>query len=750
MVSPLAKDDGGVTYIDSRAAALGEAITYFAPGSFAEPKSALLEGRYLSRREAGGWSTQNISPPFTQYKAAIFQSAFGNLLFTPELSRGVLESWYTPLVSGEPVGYVNLYLANTETGSYEAVTTVTPQAEYKPFTERSEGNAPEPEGASSDLSHVVFQFAGNLCCGASPKQLHVYEWADGNLRLVDVPPEHGKLEGNDNVGSAAVFSQPDAHGNPWRAVSGDGSRIVFTGGEETQGEFEGQVYVRENPMSTVEGCSMVGGACTVEVSASQRTNGKGEPEPDPNAGKNPLNPPVAWYRDASTDGSRVFFTSRVELTNEAYTGKEDNAANLYECELVEEEAGHRIPPKCDLTDLTVPMTAAEKAEDPDGAAVLGLVTASEDGSYVYFVAEGKLTEEHNAGGEEPVAGKPNLYLSHAGRVTFIATLAPDKLGHWNLEGTENGDEEDWFGEEGSFATEDFDFGPGQHSARVTSDGTVLAFESELGLTKFDTRPAVSGECEDERCREVYLYDAVTGKLVCVSCDPPSVSDPSGARPVGPAKLGGREQAQEGAFADNDPFYLPRNLSESGGRLFFQSPDALVPHDSNGLLNVYEWERVGEGSCTTASMSYAASHEGCTFPVSNVAGGFDSHFMDASVSGNDVFIATADRLVPSDTDSREDVYDARVEGGFPVSVAPAVCVSADSCKPPVSLQPGVFGAPASATFAGPGNPTPPLPPVVVRPKRKVLKCPKSKRVSHGRCVRKKKATRAERVTRRAGS
>ena len=61
--------------------------------------------------------------------------------------------------------------------------------------------------------------------------------------------------------------------------------------------------------------------------------------------------------------------------------------------------------------------------DSAGAGVLGLVTASEDGTYVYFVAEGELTSEKNAEGEEAVTGQPNLYLTHAGVVTFIATLA---------------------------------------------------------------------------------------------------------------------------------------------------------------------------------------------------------------------------------------------------------------------------------------------------------------------------------------
>jgi hypothetical protein len=733
MVSPLAKGDNGVTYVDSRAAVSGEAVSYFSFGSFAGPESALLEGRYLSRREAGGWVTENISPPFTNYKGHVFGlPAFGELLFTPDLSRGVVESRYTPLVGGEPVGYTNLYVANTETGSYEAVTTVTPEAEYKPFEESTPSLAllPEAEGASSDLSHVVFQHRASLCCGASPHRVHVYEWAGGSLRQVDVPPPGGKLEGDDNVGSAAAVAEPVFHGDPWRAVSGDGLRVVFTGGETfkiSNGEFEGQVYVRENPMSGVGGCSVVGGACTVEVSASQRV------VPDPSAGKNSGHPPVAWYRDASVDGSRVFFTSRVELTNDAYTGPEDNAANLYEYDFNRPE-GER------LSDLTV------DEGDADGAGVLGLVTASDDGSYVYFVAAGVLTSEKNGEGEEPVAGKPNLYLSHAGKVTFIATLAPDKLGHYDIAHTENGDEEDWVGEEGPPNTGDY--GPGSHTARVTPDGSVLAFESELSLTKYDNEAVALGECEGERCREVYLFDAVTGKLVCVSCDLPSSLAPLGARPVGAAELGGHEE-EGGHFSTGAvPFYLPRNLSEDGGRLFFQSPDGLVPSDSNGRLDVYEWERAGEGTCTTVSVSYAASHEGCTFSVSDVAGGSASHFMDASGSGNDVFIASGDQLTKSDTDAREDVYDVRVDGGFPVERPPPTCGSS-GCGGAGGLQElGVFGAPASATFSGPGNPVsngPPKPTVAQVRAEKLAKalsaCRKRLHRSRERAVCEKRARRA---------
>jgi hypothetical protein len=360
-----------------------------------------------------------------------------------------------------------------------------------------------------------------------------------------------------------------------------------------------------------------------------------------------------------------------------------------------------------LTDLTVDTNP----EDTDGAGVLGLVTAGEDGSYVYFVAAGKLTGEANGEGEMAVSGKPNLYLAHAGRVTFIATLAPV------------GDEMDWIGEEFSNVE---DHGPGAHTARVTPDGTRLAFESELSLTKYNSEAAGPGECGNERCREVYLYDATTGKLICASCGPQSDQ-----RPVGPAGFAPKAYGF---------YYLSRNLSENGRRLFFETTNPLVPSDSNGQLDVYEWEQVGEGSCTTMSASYAASEEGCTFPISNGTGALASHFLDASANGDDVFIATADQLVPADTDAREDVYDVRVEGGFPVPGVQSVCESADSCRASVSAQPGLFGAPASQAFSGPGNPAAPVAAAVLqasKPRVKPAKCRRGFVQQRGRCVKRKR-------------
>ena len=72
---------------------------------------------------------------------------------------------------------------------------------------------------------------------------------------MDVAPEGVKFEAEDDVGSTADSNEPAVDGNPWRAVSADGSRVFFTGGEEEAQHLLGQLYVRENPMSPVEGCA---------------------------------------------------------------------------------------------------------------------------------------------------------------------------------------------------------------------------------------------------------------------------------------------------------------------------------------------------------------------------------------------------------------------------------------------------------------------------------------------------------------
>jgi hypothetical protein len=659
MVSPPEKDDYDAVssiFDAARASLSGEALTWESEGSFGDPEGHEFLNQYIARREPGldRWSTQPISPPYTAYSTSTINNAYGTLSFTPELTEGIAET-DMPLTGEALPEYENLYLADLTSFpiSYRLVTNGAPYGEPR----HQIIDPPEVAGVSTDLSHVVYT-----------ELERVSEWVNGTLKLASVAPGNAKpLEsaeagGDPQPGRYAGIGRNDL----WRSVSADGSQVFFTyPSTNGDGTLDRQLYVRED------------GANTVEVSKSQRT-----PE-------DPVGRQSARFWGANVGGSRVFFTSCAKLTNDATASAQAEGATA--CFPGEPEAGNDLY-EYDLetgvlTDLTVDRLTAEKLGDPLGAKVLGVVDISEDGSYVYFVAEGTLTTGRNAEGGEPISEKPNLYVSHlengAWTTRFIATLAPptDYIGGGN--GQEGGDSEDWSSS------------PALNSVRETPDGTHLAFLSSESLTGYNNLPTEPDDCTEKEvpapCREIFSYDAVTGKLVCVSCNP------NGARPIGSSSW---EQRQTVPYALEG--YTPRNYSENGGRLFFDSKDALVPHDSNGRQDVYEWEQDGEGSCEQAS--------GCIFPISDVAGNYESFFLDASPSGNDVFFATEDQLVPADTDSHVDVYDARVDGGFPVSTEPPSCDNGDSCKGPVSPQLGVFGAPASATFSGAGNLAPASPPV----------------------------------------
>ncbi len=233
------------------------------------------------------------------------------------------------------------------------------------------------------------------------------------------------------------------------------------------------------------------------------------------------------------------------------------------------------------------------------------------------------------------------------------------------------------------------------------------------MKKPNRASAVGGASTTGKCSEIFLYDAVTNGLVCASCNP------SGARPVGYSNF----TRYKTSGVDS---YLPRSLLD-GGTLFFDSSDALVPHASDGRENVYEYEN------------------GHVYPISDVAGGYESFFLDASANGDNVFFGTAGQLLPQDTDNGVVVYDARVDGGFPVTAAPPACTNADSCKPPVSSQPSVFAPTGSATFSGAGNYLSPPPSAVEKVTKKTVKCKQGLvKNKKGKCVRKKskkKATRA---------
>jgi hypothetical protein len=202
----------------------------------------------------------------------------------------------------------------------------------------------------------------------------------------------------------------------------------------------------------------------------------------------------------------------------------------------------------------------------------------------------------------------------------------------------------------------------------------IGFNSVGSPTGYDNTDVHTGGAD----QEIYLYEAAQEKLSCVSCDP------SGAQPVAPA---GFRVIESAGLSINDGLQvsLARNVVNDG-RVFFDTAEPLIPSAGIGTSHVYEYEN------------------GQVHLISSATGS-DSYFFDASASGDDVFFATAQHLLPGDT-AAISLYDARVDGGFPESGSPTVC-SEEDCKGALSPTP-LFGPPSSATFVGPGN-QPTLPP-----------------------------------------
>jgi hypothetical protein len=160
-----------------------------------------------------------------------------------------------------------------------------------------------------------------------------------------------------------------------------------------------------------------------------------------------------------------------------------------------------------------------------------------------------------------------------------------------------------------------------------------------------------------------------------------------------------------------------------GRVFFTSAAPLVPQDTNGQADVYEWE---EGEPHLISRGSSAANP--------------SVFNDASADGSDVFFTTSQSLVPLDQDEIIDLYDARENGGFLPQPGPS-CSPEAQCPATSGTPPALGGTPVSATFTGTegASPTPKGPPVKPKPLTRAQKLTKALTACHAKRDRGKRNT-----------
>jgi WD40-like Beta Propeller Repeat len=311
----------------------------------------------------------------------------------------------------------------------------------------------------------------------------------------------------------------------------------------------------------------------------------------------------------SADGSRVYWTEGGSIylregTQTRLLG--ESAGGTFQTASVSGRFAFFVTAAGDLDRYDA--TSGTSSDLAPGAGVLGVLGASEDGTHVYYLSGS------------------GLFLWNEGTTTKIAVAAAAG-----------------------------DYPPSTGAARVSPDGSHLAFVSTAELTGY----------ENNGVTEVFLYGppAAGGpaQLTCVSCNP------TGERPQGPSSIPGALANGSGEGATRT--YKPRALSSNGFRVFFDSSDVLAVGDTNQRPDVYEWEAAGSGDC--------GREGGCVALISSGRSAEPSTFIDASANGSDAFFLTEASLVPGDPGSF-DLYDDHEAGGFAVPPTPIPC-NGDACQ-----------------------------------------------------------------------
>jgi hypothetical protein len=628
-VSPVAK--GGYDAISrvsflqyaAQAAPTGEGVVYMGDGPFPGALGSFFPDAHLSTRNSAGWQTSDVTPPSSAATPSVgLATGVVGYDFSEDLSQLVVKVISQPLapLSAGNEGLFNLFLQRN--GSYSLVNTPAP-SEFAPEGEECY------RSAECFAYYDIAAFAG----ASSNFDRILFETNDS---LLGTGAPGGFVENLYETSDGQVHLVgilPDG------AIASGGAQPGAGGSAAVETTaISPKRWSDVNHAISADGTRILfraiadGGAPDPSQSGMaelyDRIDGSRTVEISaPAAGATPANtnPEPAQFWSASRDGSLAFFTSSAELTTNSKTGSENNSSDIYRYDVTSGA----------LTDLTVDTNPIDAST---GAGVQGVAGVSEDGSYVYFVATGQLVSGKG------VDGQSNLYLwhedasTHASELKFIATLA-------------EGDSEDWTST------------PANLRAYVTPDGRHLAFMSLNSLTGYS----------HQANSEVYEYSAETGGLVCASCNP------NGAAPVGSAFTGATPQELA-----STAFHQPRVLSDDGGRLFFSSPDPLLPGNATPSTKLYEYEQLGVGSCQTA--------HGCLYRISSGSGGGSGAvdvFLDADATGSNVFFASLSQLAPTDGDGLYDIYDARVGGGVPSASIPSRC-------PPGCSDGGISSPPSSPT------------------------------------------------------
>jgi hypothetical protein len=692
LVSNVGADENvlnGATPWFGAATSSGETVDWQALGACCGASAGGLNS-FQSQRTPNGWQTRAFTPvadePLTGLEA--LQEA---LLWSTDLSQTVFMT-SASLAPGDQrpkgSGGDDLYLQEP-TGALEWLT-------QGPV---GSGRSPDPmnfEAATPDAQDVVFASTEQLTANATGlssrnggEYLYVRNSHDETTSLIDVNNDDeaigtdGASIGDDGppVERPFAFAMPGQYrGSTTHAISENGSKVFFetppAGQEGPPENLEPHLYMRDLATDTTT------------------------PLDDPEAAGS------AHYQGASADGAIVFFTSDEGL---AGTPKVNE---LYEYNTTTMPIG-----------LAPPMTAVPVAS---GAGIIGVTAISNDGEHVFFVAGQILATNSNSADQTATANQPNLYAYDAetGQTQFVTTLAlpdvsnckptcastqPNELvatadvfrpAYTTADGAVLvfASSNDLTGQDHTPTTMlTSDAANGEHTITVTSTAgflqnhtitigvgeqqqlaTIAKVDGSTQLTLREPEPGIvnaraAGTPVAGLNSEIYRYSLSDGSLACLSCTPEGVLETASA------SLG---EVPGGSYASGSGHIA--QMSEDGSRIFFDSPDPLLPGmaeaETNRIFepnNLYEWEN------GKLSVIADASNKGTVFD-------------GTTPSANDVFFATRSALTSTASTGYEHIYDARTDGGVPEPPPPTQPCAEEACRPLAPSAPNA-SAPASSVF-----------------------------------------------------
>jgi hypothetical protein len=403
---------------------------------------------------------------------------------------------------------------------------------------------------------------------------------------------------------------------------------------------------------------------------------------------------IAKPNAVSPDASRIFFTAP------------DPAASSGDPSCAE-------PPQVYVRDHgTVVMASASQRAVPDAPARARFEDATADGSSVIFRSDAALTEDADPANDGflyryDVGSGDLTLLTPAGGVTRMVALSDDGSHLYYLAGsTLYADVDGAVAEITPLTADQSGIEEARYwidapaPIRVTPDGRFIAFSTLMNLGAFQ-HPGVA---------EIYRYDALTRDLVCASCNL------SGAAPLGNAGFSSNSESGAAVAVYRDP----RNMSADGRRIAFDTIDSLDPLDQNGVADVYEWV------------------DGAVHLISDGTSKDGSFLFDVDADRGNILFATTSSLVARDTDrGAQDIYDARIDGGFAEGAPPAPGCGGEGCQGEAGTPPA-WNPPATGLTSGPGN--------LDRRKHGKPRCPKGKHAvrSHGksRCVKNRNQSKSQ--------